>query len=70
MSPGPCGPNLPCGEERLLSSARSTVNTAWGLPEPEALALEAELQHGVLGKKNQLEAVMANMQKRAPELDD
>lgn len=53
-----------------IRSIKRLVNTAWGLPEAEALALEAELQHGVLGKKNQLEAVMANMQNRAPEFDD
>ncbi len=53
-----------------IRSIKRLVNMAWGLPEAEALALEAELQHGVLGKKNQLEAVMANMQKRAPEFDD
>jgi hypothetical protein len=45
-------------------------NSAWRLSDSEALALEAELQLGVLGKKNQLEAVMANMQKRSPEFYD
>jgi enoyl-CoA hydratase/carnithine racemase len=53
-----------------IRSMKRLFNTAWRLSEAEALALEAELQHGVLGKKNQLEAVMANMQKRAPEFDD
>ena len=53
-----------------IRAMKRLFNTAWGLPEADALALEAELQHGVLGKKNQLEAVMANMQKRAPEFDD
>ena len=53
-----------------IRSIKRLVNTAWSMSEAEALALEAELQHGVLGKKNQLEAVMANMQKRAPEFDD
>lgn len=53
-----------------IRAMKRLVNTAWGLSEAEALALEAELQHGVLGKKNQLEAVTANMQKRAPEFGD
>ena len=53
-----------------IRAMKRLVNTAWGLSEAEALALEAELQHGVLGKRNQREAVMANMQKRAPEFDD
>ena len=49
---------------------KQLFNSAWRLTDAEALALEAELQLGVLGKKNQLEAVMANVQKRAPEFDD
>ncbi|NOR37699.1 MAG: crotonase/enoyl-CoA hydratase family protein [Woeseiaceae bacterium] len=53
-----------------IRSVKRLLNTAWRLSDPEALALEAELQLGVLGKKNQLEAVMANMQKRPPEFDD
>jgi len=46
------------------------LNTAWRLSDPEALALEAELQLAVLGEQNQLEAVMATLQKRSPEFDD
>lgn len=53
-----------------IRSVKRLLNTAWRLSDAEALALEAELQLGVLGKKNQLEAVMANMQKRSPEFDD
>lgn len=53
-----------------IRSMKRLFNSAWHLSEPAALALEAELQLGVLGKKNQLEAVMANLQKRAPEFDD
>jgi len=53
-----------------IRSMKRLFNSAWRLSDSEALALEAELQLGVLGKKNQLEAVMANLQKRAPEFDD
>jgi len=53
-----------------IRSMKRLFNAAWRLSEPDALALEAELQLGVLGKKNQLEAVMANMQKRVPDFDD
>jgi len=53
-----------------IRSVKRLLNTAWHLSDPEALALEAELHVAVLGKKNQLEAVMANMQKRSPEFDD
>jgi enoyl-CoA hydratase/carnithine racemase len=53
-----------------IRSMKRLFNSAWRLSDSEALALEAALQLGVLGKKNQLEAVMANMQKRTPEFDD
>ena len=53
-----------------IRAMKRLFNSAWRLGDAEALALEAELQLGVMGKKNQLEAVMANMQKRAPEFDD
>lgn len=53
-----------------IRSVKRLLNTAWRLSDAEALALEAELQLGVLGKKNQIEAAMANMQKRSPEFDD
>jgi enoyl-CoA hydratase/carnithine racemase len=53
-----------------IRSMKRLFNTAWRLSDAEALALEAELQLGVLGKQNQLEAVMANMQKRSPDFDD
>jgi len=43
--------------KRLLTESRQ-------LPEKDALALEAELQRGLIGRPNQLEAVMAGMQKR------
>ena len=39
---------------------------AWNAPAAEGLRLEAELQAEVIGMPNQLEAVMANLQKRRP----
>jgi len=53
-----------------IRSMKRLFNTAWQLADADALALEARLQLGVLGKKNQLEAVMANLQNRVPEFDD
>jgi enoyl-CoA hydratase/carnithine racemase len=53
-----------------IRAMKRLFNSAWRLTDAEALALEAELQLGVMGKKNQQEAVMANLQKRAPEFDD
>jgi enoyl-CoA hydratase/carnithine racemase len=42
------------------------VNDAWLASRADALRLEAELQAEVIGRPNQIEAVMARMQKRAP----
>ena len=53
-----------------IRSLKRLVNEAWRLSDAESLALEAELQSGILGSKNQLEAVRANLQNRVPEFDD
>lgn len=53
-----------------IRAMKQLFNSAWRLTDADALALEADLQLGVLGKKNQLEAVMANVQKRVPDFDD
>ena len=48
-----------------LAGAKRLTEEGWGGGRA-ALALEAELQAALLGSPNQIEAVMANMQKRAP----
>ncbi len=53
-----------------IRGMKQLFNTAWRRPDAEALAMEARAQLRVMGKKNQLEAVMANLQKRAPSFDD
>ena len=53
-----------------IRGIKRLVNESWQLTEAEALALEARLQLGVMGTPNQLEAVAANLQKRAPDFDD
>ncbi len=50
---------------RSISGRRGSA-CAWKMSEEKALALEAELQLVVLGAENQLEAVAANVEKRAP----
>ncbi len=42
----------------------------WNSPDAESLALEARLQTGLFGGENQREAVLANMEKRAPNFSD
>jgi len=53
-----------------IRGVKRLVNEAWQLSEADALALEARLQGGVIGSSNQVEAVMANMQNRAPTFED
>lgn len=53
-----------------IRGIKQLVNEAWQLSEAEALAIEARLQLGVIGSPNQLEAVMANLQKREPDFKD
>ena len=49
---------------------KQLVNDAWQLDDASALALEAELQLGLMGQANQLEAVRANLEKREPDFED
>ncbi|MGC9369220.1 MAG: crotonase/enoyl-CoA hydratase family protein [Paracoccaceae bacterium] len=48
-----------------VAASKRLVEAAWATPE--ALALEAELQAGLMGSPNQMEAVMAVLQNRAPD---
>jgi enoyl-CoA hydratase/carnithine racemase len=53
-----------------IRSAKQLLNAADLLSLEEGLALEEKLQRGLLGSANQLEAVMANMEKRDPAFRD
>ncbi len=53
-----------------IRRSKKLLNAAWQLPDAEALQLEARLQGEVIGKPNQMEAVMANFQKREPNFKD
>ncbi len=48
-----------------LKGSKKLVNGTWGCGEA-SLKLEAELQAAIMGQANQMEMVMATMQKRAP----
>lgn len=50
-----------------VQGAKRLVEESWGAEPSAALALEAALQAELMGGANQIEAVMANMQKRDPE---
>lgn len=49
-----------------VRAGKKLINEALGLPEAEALSLEARLQGELIGSPNQVEAVMANFEKRRP----
>jgi len=53
-----------------IRAGKKLFNAAVGLDVTAGLALEAQLQRELIGSRNQLEAVTANMQKRAPQFDD
>ncbi len=53
-----------------IRGIKALVNGAWQISEAESLALEAELQSGIIGRENQLEAVNANLNKRIPDFRD
>jgi len=53
-----------------IRAAKALYDQAPGLSVAESFALETELQLPLLGSKNQLEAVKANMMKRDPIFDD
>ncbi len=49
-----------------LRAAKRLVDEGWGSDATGTLALEARLQADLIGSANQVEAVMANLQKRPP----
>ena len=49
-----------------IRGIKRLVNEAWAMPEAEALRLGAMLQLEVMGSRDQVEAVMANLEKRPP----
>ena len=53
-----------------IRAAKKLFNAAWHQSEEQGLRLEATLQKTLMGSANQMEAVMANMQKRTPSFKD
>ena len=49
-----------------VQGIKRLVEEVWTLPAQEGLAIEARIQAPIIGAPNQIEAVVANMQKRAP----
>ena len=53
-----------------IRAMKQLFGNGWDAPVADALALEARLQMGLLGSENQREAVLANIEKRAPNFSD
>lgn len=53
-----------------VRGAKALIDAAWDLDLPAGLALEEDIQRAILGSPNQLEAVRANFEKRAPDFKD
>jgi enoyl-CoA hydratase/carnithine racemase len=53
-----------------IRADKRLIDDAWCLAPDQALRLEARLQLAVLGRPNQVEAVRANRENRAPEFAD
>lgn len=53
-----------------IRAGKKLLDQSWNLAPEAAMKLEAEAQQALIGKPNQLEAVMSNMQKRAAEYKD
>lgn len=53
-----------------IRAAKTLFEEAWHADSRTGLELEASLQGGLIGSSNQLEAVAANFEKRAPAFDD
>ena len=53
-----------------MRGIKRLVNEAPGLSELDALALEARIQAGIIGRPNQVEAVRANLEKRPAKFID
>lgn len=51
---------------QAVQGAKRLVEQTWTLPPGAGLKLEAEIQSHIIGSPNQVEAVMANVQKRPP----
>ncbi len=53
-----------------VRAAKQCLNEVWHGDEAKGLLRESELEMTIIGGPNQMEAIMANMQKRAPNFKD
>jgi enoyl-CoA hydratase/carnithine racemase len=53
-----------------IRAGKQLLETAWHADEKTGLELEASLQMALIGSENQVEAIKANFEKRAPAFKD
>lgn len=58
--------SLAARSPQSVQGVKQLVDQTWTMAQSEGLKLEAELQADIIASPNQIEAVMANVQKRVP----
>ena len=53
-----------------IRAGKELLETVWHADERTGLELESSMQRALIGSPNQVEAVKANFEKRAPEFTD
>ena len=53
-----------------IQGSKTLLNQAWQQNRSDSLALEEKIQRTIIGSKNQMEAVQANLAKREPSFSD
>lgn len=53
-----------------VQGSKALLKQAWTQSRADSLALEEKIQRGIIGSKNQMEAVQANLAKREPSFSD
>ena len=61
---------IACKNPDAVQGSKALLNKAWQQERVDSLALEEEIQRTILGSKNQMEAVQANLAKREPSFSD
>jgi len=58
--------DLAARSPEAIQGAKRLIDRSWTMDAADSLRLEAEIQAPIIGSPNQVEAVMANVQKRKP----
>ena len=53
-----------------MRAAKQLLNDSWHGADADGLLLESALENSLIGKANNMEAVMANIEQRVPKFND